>query len=177
MRSTLYVRCHFQTILVSSSFMTVPECRESQNPNRVRCFDKKSLMPEALNEKWDLIKVTCTQSFNKHVKFGLSFIKVHTPDAITTSAAASPLAAVAQSPKQKKSCDEVLELPKNNVFSQFKMHSDNSSDSDKESEQSSSLFSKWKQSNSPQKPSANGQSRSCKFMISKTDLCLPFHCY
>lgn len=145
--------------------MTVPECRESKNPNHVRCFDKNSLMPEVLNEKWDLIKLICTQNFNKHVKFGLSFVKVHTPDAIATSVSRSPIASVAKSPKVTKSCDEVLELPKNSVFSQFKMHGESSSDSDKESESSSSLFSKWKQSNSPQKSTANGQSRSCKLFV------------
>lgn len=146
--------------------MTVPECRESKNPNHVRCFDKCSLMPDVLNEKWDLIKVTCTQKFNKQVKFGLSFVKVHTPDAISTPASASLLASVAQSPKPNTSSDEILELPKNNVFAQFKMHSGNSSDSDKEDQSASSLFSKWKQSNdSPQKSPANGQRHSCKLFM------------
>lgn len=146
--------------------MTVPECRESKNPNHVRCFDKNSLMPHVLNEKWDLIKVTCTQRFNKQVKYGLSFIKVHSADAVSTSASASPLVPVAQSPKQNTSCDEILELPKNNVFSQFIMHSENSSDSDKDEQAASSLFSKWKQSNdSPQKSPANGQRHSCKLFI------------
>lgn len=149
--------------------MSLPESRVSENPNRVRCFGKDSLMPEVLDEKWDLIKVTCTQ-VHKHAQFGLSFIKVSTPDAISTStaaaASASPLATVVKSPKDKKSCDDALELPKNSVFAQFKIRSD-SSDSDKESEQSTSLFSKWKQEkNSPQKASTNGQSStSCKLFI------------
>lgn len=155
--------------------MTVPECRESKNPNHVRCFDKDALMPDVRDEKWDLIKVTCTQNFNKHVQFGLSFIEVHAPDTISTSASASPLANVAKSPKAKKICDETLELPKNSVFAQFKMRSD-SSDSDKESEQSSSLFSKWKQTkDSPQKSSANGQSVSCKlFMKNESQISFVF---
>lgn len=151
--------------------MSLPESRVSENPNRVRCFGKDSLMPDVLDEKWDLIKVTCTQ-VHKHVQFGLSFIKVSIPDAnsmctaTAAAASASPLATDAKSPKEKKTCDDALELPKNSVFAKFKMRSD-SSDSDKESEQSSSLFSKWKQEkNSPQKASANGQSStSCKLFI------------
>lgn len=149
-------------MLVQSSFMTMPESRVLENPNRVRCFRKDDLMPDVSNEKWDLIKITCTQHFNKHVQYGVSFVKVHTADAMSTSATASPVVSVAKSPKEKKGCDEALELPKNSVFAQFKMRSD-SSDSDKEAEQSSSLFSKWKhERNSPQKPSANRQSLSCK---------------
>lgn len=144
--------------------MTPPESRNLDSPNRVRCFSKDALMPEVLNEKWESIKVTCTQTFNKHVKYGLSFVKVHTPDAISTSTSSSPFQNVAKSPKEKKSCDETLDLPINNVFSQFKMRSD-SSDSDKESEQSSSLFSKWKkEKDSPQKTPVNGQRLSCKLL-------------
>lgn len=143
--------------------MTMPESRVLENPNRVRCFTKDELMPDVLNEKWDLIRVTCIQNFNKHVQYGLSFIKVHTSDAISTLASSSPLQTVA---KSSKGCDETLELPKNSVFSQFKIRSD-SSDSDKEAEQSSSsLFSKWKQEkNSPPKASTNGQRLSCKFFL------------
>lgn len=159
------------------SFMTVPECRESKNPNHVRCFDKGSLMPEVLDEKWDLIKVTCQQSFNKNVQFGLSFIKIYAPDAISTASSASPLASVAKSPKEKKSCDETFDLSKNSVFAQFKMRSD-SSDSDKESDQSSSLFSKWKKTkDSPQKSSSNGQSLSCKLFIQKANQNSLFYCF
>lgn len=154
--------------------MSLPESRVSENPNRVRCFGKDSFMPDVLNEKWDLIKVTCTQ-VHKHAQFGLSFIKVSIPDPISsstaTAASAPPLATVTKSPKVKKTCDDALELPKNSVFAKFKMHGD-SSDSDKESEQSSSLFSKWKQEkDSPQKASVNGQSTtSCTLLKIYTKL-------
>ena len=112
-----------------------------ESPNRVRCFNKDALMPEVAEEKWELVKVTCTQGFNKHVLFGLSFITVHTPDAVTASES-SPTKA---SPKEKKSCDEALGLPKNSVFAKFRMRVDSSDSSDSSTaEASSSLFSKWK---------------------------------
>lgn len=143
--------------------MTLPESRVSENPNRVRCFNKESFMPDVLDEKWDLVKVACTQTGNKHAQFGLSFIKISTPDVIPTTQ------------KQKKSSDDTLTLPKNSVFSQFRVRSD-SSDSDKESQNSSSLFSKWKkEKDSPQKEPANGQ--SCKLLIrSKSNMNLSFLC-
>lgn len=143
--------------------MTVPDCRNSESPNRVRCFAKDALMPDVLDETWDLIKITCKQTFNRHVQYGLSFVKVYTHDAIP-SASASPMSAVCvASPKQQKSCDEILGLPKDSVFSRFKIRSD-SSDSDKESEASSSLFSKWKQERDSPKKASNGQSLSGKLM-------------
>lgn len=149
--------------------MTINESRVSENPNRVRCFRKDALMPDVLDEKWELIKVTCTQGFNKHVKFGLSFIKVYTPDATTTSKTSCSPTSVSSSiqpkavtsPKEKISCDETLGLPKNNVFAKFRMRVD-SSDSDKE-ESSSSLFSKWKQEKDSPKKSSNDLNISCKF--------------
>lgn len=143
--------------------MTVPDARVSENPNRVRCFRKDALMPDVLDEKWELIKVTCTQAFNKHVKYGLSFIKVHTPDASPTPSSPLPVSSALQttvaSPKEKKSCDESLGLPKNNVFAQFKIRGD-SSDSDKETD--SSLFSKWKQEKESPKKASSDHNISCK---------------
>lgn len=149
-----------QTILVTSSFMTIIESRVSECPNRVRCFGKDALMPDVADEKWDLVKVTCTQGFKKHVQFGLSFIKIHTPDAVPASSVSAssisiPNQTVTRSPKEKKSCDEALGLPKTSVFAKFRMRLD-SSDSDKESESSTTLFSKWKQNkDSPIKETSN----------------------
>lgn len=152
--------------------MTITESRVCENPNRVRCFRKQALMPDVSDEKWDLVKVTCTQGFNKHVKFGLSFIKVYTSDATISSTSSTSVAVSAptqaktvSSPKEQKCCDERLGLPKNSVFAQFRMRGD-SSDSDKE-ETSSSLFSKWKQrKESPIKIS----NISCKLTKKKTQL-------
>lgn len=127
--------------------MTVVECRVSENPNRVRCFAKDALMPDVVNEKWEFVKVTCTQGFNKRVQYGISFIRIHTVDAVagpSLSPAIVNQSPVAKSPKEKKNCDEALGLPKNSVFAKFRMRND-SSDSDKETAETSSLFSKWKE--------------------------------
>lgn len=67
----------FRELLLSSSFMTPIESKNSSNPNRVRCFSSTSLAESALPEKWKLLKIVCTQPFNRHVPYGLSFVKVH----------------------------------------------------------------------------------------------------
>lgn len=66
-----------QEILLASSFMTPLEGRNSTSVNRVRCFAKNALISPVCNEKWDLIKIVCTQPFNRHVQYGLSFVKVY----------------------------------------------------------------------------------------------------
>lgn len=147
--------------------MTITESRVSENPNRVRCFAKDALMPDVIEEKWDLVQVKCIQNFNKHVQFGLSFIKVHTSDVVTAAASASPSVhrtSTISSPKEKKSCDEALDLPKNSVFAKFRIRGD-STDSDN-SDKATSLFSKWKEEkNSPVK-GANDKNISCKLHVS-----------
>lgn len=57
--------------------MSPTESRSSSNANRVRFFDKSSLVESIASQKWDLVKILCTQPFNKHVQYGLSFVVVH----------------------------------------------------------------------------------------------------
>ncbi|KAJ8984372.1 hypothetical protein NQ317_003520 [Molorchus minor] len=68
----------YKVFLVTSSFMTPLDARQSQNINKVRMFNKEHLSKPECDEKWDRIKIVCTQPFNKHVQYGLSFINVHT---------------------------------------------------------------------------------------------------
>lgn len=61
-----------------SSFMTPLDSRQSTNVNKVRMFTQEQLIQPERDEKWDRIKIVCTQPFNRHVTYGLSFIKLHT---------------------------------------------------------------------------------------------------
>jgi DNA-repair protein XRCC1 len=45
--------------------MNPAEARANQNPNRVRIFNSDQLSQAVLNQKWDRVKVICTQPFNK----------------------------------------------------------------------------------------------------------------
>ncbi|KAL7743719.1 hypothetical protein ACLKA6_016782 [Drosophila palustris] len=79
----------FKEILLSSSFMTPIESKNSSNLNRVRCFSGDALSANLLTDKWKLVKIVCTQPFNRHVQYGLSFIKVHVVGTTTTATTAA----------------------------------------------------------------------------------------
>lgn len=105
--------------------MSLTESRNSTPVDRVQCFGKLALVQDVVESKgkWDLVKVVCSQPFNKRVQYGLSFIKVHSTDPVK---------------------DSVVSVPQK-LFGNFKIRED-SPDSDTESPQS--LFSRWKLSRS-----------------------------
>jgi hypothetical protein len=67
----------FKVILVTSSFLTPIESRNETNWARVRMFASEKLNGDIAKDKWDQIKVICSQPFNKSTKYCLSFITVH----------------------------------------------------------------------------------------------------
>lgn len=58
--------------------MSPIESREVRNHNRVRMFRKEKLDKATLSQKWDIVKVVCTQRHNKHTQYGLCFITFFT---------------------------------------------------------------------------------------------------
>ncbi|XP_034474692.1 DNA repair protein XRCC1 [Drosophila innubila] len=120
----------FKEMLLSSSFMTPIESKNSSNVNRVRCFSSDALSITTLPDKWKLVKIVCTQPFNKHVQYGLSFIKMHVSSS-TAAAKAKPLVP-----------DKFKLAP---LVSQFKLREE-SPDSDPDGKGSSALFQRWKAS-------------------------------
>ncbi|KAG1680460.1 DNA repair protein XRCC1 [Nymphon striatum] len=67
----------FKVLLPASSFMSPSESKSGKNLNRVRMFDSDKLSKAVISSKWDLIKIVCTQPFNKHTQYGISFITFH----------------------------------------------------------------------------------------------------
>lgn len=120
--------------MLASSFMTSAESRNSTNVNRVRCFHKGALIQSAASDKWELVKVVCTQPYSKQFQFGVSFIKLHVAADSLEAAKPKPLV-----PDQflASSASTSSASP----FAKFKMRAE-SSDSD--SENTSSLFNRWK---------------------------------
>lgn len=45
--------------------MSPQESRVGTSPTRVRIFTQDKLSPNAAAEKWDIVKIVCTQPFNK----------------------------------------------------------------------------------------------------------------
>ncbi|KAF2898770.1 hypothetical protein ILUMI_07403 [Ignelater luminosus] len=70
----------FNVLLVMSSFMSPLEARQSTNVNKVRMFSYQELQNPERDQKWDRVKIVCTQPFNRHVQYGLSFITLHTSE-------------------------------------------------------------------------------------------------
>lgn len=67
----------FQTILPIVTFMTPIESRNSEKTEQVKTFLTTDLDSEiSKKDDWNLIKVVCTQPFNKQVNYGLTFISV-----------------------------------------------------------------------------------------------------
>ena len=67
------------------------DARNEEQCNRVRIFQQEQLSKPECTEKWDRIKIVCTQPFNKFLKYGLAFITLHQPQAVAESAAPSLL--------------------------------------------------------------------------------------
>ncbi|XP_077482947.1 DNA repair protein XRCC1 isoform X2 [Amblyomma americanum] len=84
----------FNVLLGASSFMTPMDARQGANLNRVRMFGSEKLSQSFIKEKWDRVKVVCTQPFNKSIQYGLAFIKLHSPEDSSSKAGPSPKAAL-----------------------------------------------------------------------------------
>ncbi|CAK9816641.1 DNA repair protein XRCC1 [Anthophora plagiata] len=64
--------------IVNHQFMTHDEAANDKFKDQVQIFTKKDLNPETLKIKFDRVKVTCMQSANLKVLFGLSYIVLKT---------------------------------------------------------------------------------------------------
>ncbi|KAK2707117.1 hypothetical protein QYM36_014965 [Artemia franciscana] len=109
----------YKLLLPSSSLMTPIDSRNSMNGNRVRMFGPDKLSLEARKEKWDVIKFVCSQPFNSHLKYGLTFIAIHEQDKITDSTST-----LNEKPSFgslfKLKTEESSELNVGNIFRKFK---------------------------------------------------------
>ncbi|XP_052891404.1 DNA repair protein XRCC1 [Anopheles moucheti] len=68
----------YSEILLATKFMNAVDSRNSTGTNGVQCFNSSTLIPSVASEKWDLVKFICTQPFNSRVRYGLTFVALHT---------------------------------------------------------------------------------------------------
>lgn len=61
-------------VIVNHKFMTNDEAANNKFKDQVQLFTKRELNPDTLKIKFDRIKVTCMQSANLKVLFGLSYV-------------------------------------------------------------------------------------------------------
>ncbi|XP_012684657.2 DNA repair protein XRCC1 [Clupea harengus] len=70
---------NYEVLLVTSSFMSPTESRAGTNTNRVRIFSPNQLVKATAQEKWDRVKIVCSQPYSKTIAYGLAFVKFHSP--------------------------------------------------------------------------------------------------
>ncbi|XP_075578072.1 protein XNDC1N [Pelecanus crispus] len=69
----------YLTLLPSVALMTPADSKLDQNRCGVRMFKEADFPALAVGQKWDRLRLTCSQPFSKRSQFGLSFIRVRTP--------------------------------------------------------------------------------------------------
>ncbi|KAM9852294.1 DNA repair protein XRCC1 [Aulostomus maculatus] len=69
----------YEVLLVTSSFMSPTESRNGTNMNRVRFFGPSQLQKSTAQEKWDRVKLVCSQPYSKNIAYGLAFVTFHSP--------------------------------------------------------------------------------------------------
>ena len=62
--------------------MSVNEARVGDQSGRVRMFGQDKLSSDVSKEKWDVVRVIATQPFNKHTKYGVSFVSLTGPNKV-----------------------------------------------------------------------------------------------
>lgn len=61
--------------------MSPADAKKGVSLNRVRIFSGSELTPSISSQKWDIVRVNCTQPFNTESQYGLAFIRFYrTPD-------------------------------------------------------------------------------------------------
>ncbi|XP_034030032.1 DNA repair protein XRCC1 isoform X2 [Thalassophryne amazonica] len=69
----------YEVLLVTSSFMSPTESRNGTSMNRVRFFGPNQLQKSTAQEKWDRVKIVCTQPYSKNIAYGIAFVMFHSP--------------------------------------------------------------------------------------------------
>ncbi|XP_050344227.1 DNA repair protein XRCC1 [Nymphalis io] len=69
----------FQVLVPSCMLLSPAESRRDAGVERVRSFSGAQLAG-ARGRRWDRVRVVCAQPYNKHCKYGLSFVHIHEPE-------------------------------------------------------------------------------------------------
>lgn len=78
-RSSWPLNQPYLTLLPAASLMAPADAKLDKNRSGVRMFKEGDFLASALGEKWDRIRLLCSQPFNKHAQFGLTFVQIRTP--------------------------------------------------------------------------------------------------
>ncbi|XP_061718459.1 DNA repair protein XRCC1 isoform X2 [Cydia pomonella] len=79
----------FEVLVPSSVFLSPMDSRRGTGVERVRSFSAEQLAP-AKAQKWDRVRIVCSQPYNKHCKYGLSFVHIFESDKSESDKPSSP---------------------------------------------------------------------------------------
>ncbi|XP_050663624.1 DNA repair protein XRCC1 isoform X2 [Leptidea sinapis] len=81
----------YEVLVPSCVFVSARDSRSDTPVERVRNFTADQLAAAARGQRWDRVRLVCTQPYNRHCQFGLSFIHIFEPEHLEqgTSAAGS----------------------------------------------------------------------------------------
>ncbi|CAL4110314.1 unnamed protein product, partial [Meganyctiphanes norvegica] len=79
------------SLLPTVVLMTPQDMRQGKNKNTVRMFKQADLCKETVKDKWDRVRIICTQPLRKTEQFGLSFFNLHTNETLAASNSSSHL--------------------------------------------------------------------------------------
>ncbi|XP_031753283.1 short transient receptor potential channel 2 isoform X2 [Xenopus tropicalis] len=65
----------YVTLLPSTTLMSPADSKQRRGPNGVRMFKEGDFLVDASAERWDRVRISASQPFNKRDLFGLSFIR------------------------------------------------------------------------------------------------------
>ncbi|NWV77452.1 XRCC1 protein, partial [Dasyornis broadbenti] len=69
----------YLTLVPTVALMTPADSKLGQNCCGVRMFKEADFLELTVGQKWDRVRLTCSQPFNPRSRFGLSFIHLRTP--------------------------------------------------------------------------------------------------
>ncbi|GBP58963.1 DNA repair protein XRCC1 [Eumeta japonica] len=116
----------FKVLVPSCVFITPSEARKNDDVEKVRSFDYSQLASDTKNLSWDRVRIVCSQPYNKHCKYGLSFIHIFEPEGESSSVSQS-LAATTPTPipprlldLDTKSSDEEDNFKPGELFAKYR---------------------------------------------------------
>lgn len=68
----------YQVLVMTSNYMSPAESKVWTNLNVVKLFSKDLMNKVVCDQKWDRVKIVCTQPYNTSQPYGLSFVRMKT---------------------------------------------------------------------------------------------------
>ncbi|NXY07502.1 XRCC1 protein, partial [Pteruthius melanotis] len=81
----------YLTLVPTVTLMTPADSKLDQNRCGVRMFKEADFLEPTVGQKWDRVRLTCSQPFSPCSRFGLSFIRLRTPPEPEPEAPQPPL--------------------------------------------------------------------------------------